>query len=372
MASHILARAGAGSSAYGSRPEQRRHRDAARELADTLGHRISGEVRFDKGTRALYATDLSIYRHVPIGVVIPRNKDEVIAIVEACRARDVPILGRGCGTSLAGQCCNVAVVIDFSKYMNGLIDIDPDARLVKIEPGIINDQLRDAAARFGLTFAPDPATHKYCTVGGNIGNNSCGAHTFWGGKTVDNVEELDVLTYDGLQMTVGATSSEKFEAIRRAGGRRGEIYEKLRALAERYAGEIRRRYPNIPRRVSGYNLDDLLPEKGFHVARALVGSESTCALTLAATVRLLPSPPARALLVLGFEDIADAADSVPDIRGLGATALEGIDEHIIENMRRKEKAVPGAELLPQGNAWLLVEFGGEDSRAANAAAEDTR
>jgi Fe-S oxidoreductase len=170
-------------------------------------------------------------------------------------------------------------------------------------------------------------------------------------------------------MTVGATSAEAFEQIRRAGGRRGEIYEKLRALAELHGDEIRHRYPKIPRRVSGYNLDDLLPEKGFHIARALVGSESTCALTLSATLRLLPSPPARALLVLGYDDIAEAADNVPALSGLGATALEGIDQHIIANMRRKDKSVPGADLLPEGTAWLLVEFGGEDQSAAAAAAE---
>jgi len=369
MTSQLLTRGSAGSTSLASVPEQRRRRDAARELADDLQRRIRGEVRFDKGTRALYATDLSIYRHVPIGVVIPREKEEVIATVEACRARNIPILGRGCGTSLAGQCCNVAVVIDFSKYMNRLISLDPDARLAKVEPGLINDQLRDAARRFNLTFAPDPATHKYCTLGGNIGNNSCGAHTFWGGKTVDNVEQLEVLTYDGLQLTAGATSEEAFQQIRRAGGRRAEIYERLWALAERYGDEIRRRYPKIPRRVSGYNLDDLLPEKGFHVGRALVGSESTCALTLSATLRLLPSPRARALLVLGYGDIADAADHVPTFLGVGATALEGIDQHIVENMRRKHKSVPGADLLPEGRAWLLVEFGGDDQRAANAAAE---
>jgi FAD/FMN-containing dehydrogenase len=182
---------------------QRRRRDAARELDSELRRRLKGEVRFDTGSRALYATDLSIYRHVPVGVVIPRDADDVIATVESCRAREVPILARGCGTSLSGQCCNVAVVIDFSKHMNRLLALDPDARLARVEPGLINDQLREAAKRHGLTFAPDPATHQYCTLGGNIGNNSCGAHTFWGGKTVDNVEELEILTYDGLRMRVG-------------------------------------------------------------------------------------------------------------------------------------------------------------------------
>ncbi len=347
----------------------RRRRDAARDLAAELQRGVAGEVRFDGGSRALYAHDLSIYRHVPIGVVIPRDADDVIATVAACRARDVPILGRGCGTSLSGQTCNVAVVIDFSKYMNRLVALDPEAKLAQIEPGLVNDQLREAAQQHGLTFAPDPATHQYCTLGGNIGNNSCGAHTVMGGKTVDNVEELDILTYDGLRMRVGATSEPAYGLIQRAGGRRAEIYASLRDLAARYGGEIRQRYPDIPRRVSGYNLDDLLPDKGFNVARALVGSESTCALTLGATMRLVDFPPARALVVLAYEDAARAADEVSEIRTFGPLAIEGFHHHIIDNMRRKGKHPPGAKLLPESGGYLLVEFGGENQKEANATAE---
>ena len=192
---------------------QSRRDGTARDLEAALRHTIGGEVRFDSASRALYATDHSIYRHVPVGVVIPRDNDDVTATVAACRERNVPILGRGCGTSLAGQCCNVAVVLDFSKYMNRILALDPDSRQARVQPGLINDQLREAARQYGLTFAPDPATHQWCTLGGNIGNNSCGAHTVMGGKTVDNVEELEILTYDGLQMRVGATSDEQFDLI---------------------------------------------------------------------------------------------------------------------------------------------------------------
>jgi FAD/FMN-containing dehydrogenase/Fe-S oxidoreductase len=348
-------------------PSAAQNREAA-ALVKALAGKIAGEVRFDAGSRAVYATDLSIYRQVPIGAVIPKSIDDVEETVAACRARGVPILGRGCGTSLSGQTCNVAVVLDFSKYMNRILELDPKARRAKVEPGVINDHLRAAARRHGLTFAPDPATHKYCTVGGNIGNNSCGVHTVMGGKTVDNVEALEILTYDGLRLRVGATSDEAFEQIRRAGGRRAEIYGRLKALAGRYGDEIRRRYPNIPRRVSGYNLDDLLPEKGFHVARALVGSESTCALTLGATLRLIPWPERRALLVLGYPEIAHAADDVGELRGLGPIGLEAFDGHVVDNMLRKGQGVPGKDLLPQGRSWLLVEFGGEDQKEANAKA----
>jgi FAD/FMN-containing dehydrogenase/Fe-S oxidoreductase len=338
------------------------------DLEMALRRTIEGEVRFDEGSRALYATDLSVYRHVPIGVVIPRHADDVIATVAACRERSVPILGRGCGTSLAGQACNVAVVIDFSKYMNRLLALDPDRRRAQVEPGLINDQLREAAHPHGLTFPPDPATHAYCTLGGNIGNNSCGAHTVMGGKTVDNVEELEVLTYDGQRLRLGPTSDEDFEQIQRRGGHPADIYRRLKELVARHAGEIRRRFPDIPRRVSGYNLDDLLPEKGFNLARALVGSESTCALTLSATVRLLAFPPARTLIVLPYEDTARAADEVVEIRSLGPLALEGFQRHVIDNMQRKGKPLPGARLLPESGAYLLVELGGETPKEAAAKA----
>jgi FAD/FMN-containing dehydrogenase len=227
-------------------------------------------VRFDPGSRAIYASDLSHYRQVPIGAVIPRTIDDVIETVAVCREHGIPILGRGAGTSLAGQTCNVAVVLDFSKYLNRLLELNPKERYAWVEPGLINDQLRDAAEKHNLTFAPDPATHQYCTIGGMIGNNSCGAHSVLGGKTSENIEELDILTYDGHRMTVGATSDRELKKITQADGRAAEIYQRLRTVCDTYAEDVRRRFPKIPRRVSGYNLDYLLPENGFHVARALV------------------------------------------------------------------------------------------------------
>ncbi|HEX5452478.1 MAG TPA: FAD-linked oxidase C-terminal domain-containing protein [Stellaceae bacterium] len=352
-----------------NRTEARQDRDRAADLAQALSRAIEGEVRFDAGSRALYATDLSIYRQVPIGVVIPRHIGDVEATVAACRERQVPILGRGCGTSLSGQTCNVAVVIDFSKYMNRIVKLDPAARLAEVEPGVINEQLRKAAGEHGLTYAPDPATKHYCTLGGNIGNNSCGAHTISGGKTVANVETLDILSYDGLRMTVGATSDEELARIEAAGGRRAEIYGGLKDLAGRYGDEVRRRYPKIPRRVSGYNLDELLPENGFNLARALVGSEGTLALILGATVRLLPASKHRALAVIGYPDIASAADDCGELRGLEPDALEAFDGHCLENMHRKGRHWPGENLLPDGHSWLIVEFSGAEPGEAKDKAE---
>jgi FAD/FMN-containing dehydrogenase len=334
----------------------------AEDLAAQLRQTIRGEVRFDEGSRALYAADLSMYRQVPIGVVVPRDLDDVIATVAACRERGVPILGRGCGTSLAGQCCNVAVVIDFSKYVNHISELDPERRTVWVEPGVICDQLRNAAEEHHLTLAPDPATHEYCTLGGMIGNNSCGSHSVMGGKTSENTEELEILTYDGLRLRVGPTSEADLESIIAAGGRRGEIYRRLRDLRDRYAGFIRTGFPHIPRQVSGYNLEALLPENGFHVARALVGSESTCVLVLGARMRLMHSPPFRSLVVIGYANPFQAGDHVPSIMENHPIALEAFTSHVIENMRRKGRPVPGAHLLPEGNTWLLAEFGGESEK----------
>jgi FAD/FMN-containing dehydrogenase/Fe-S oxidoreductase len=342
------------------------------DLAAVLGKRLHGEVRFDPGSRALYATDLSIYRQPPIGVVIPRTIEDVIITVGECQHRGVPILGRGCGTSLAGQCCNVAVVIDFSKFLHRLLWLDPDRKLACAEPGIIYDHLNDAAEHYHLTFAPDPATHQYCTLGGMIGNNSCGVHSVMGGRTVDNIEELDILTYDGARMRVGPTSDADLERIITEGGRRGEIYRKLRDLRDRYASLVRERYPRIPRRVSGFNLDELLPEKGFNVARALVGTEATCVLVLGATLRLMHSPPHRALLVIGYPDLFRAGDNAAPIRKYGPIGLEAVQAHVIKNMKRKGQTVSGEKFLPEGDTWLIVEFGGDTREEARDRARDAQ
>ncbi len=170
---------------------------------------VKGEVRFDRGSRALYATDGSNYRQIPIGLVVPRDDEDVIATVAVCKKYGAPVLPRGAGTSLAGQCCNVAVVLDFTKYMNRILEIDPAKRFARVQPGVVLDRLRESAERDHLTFGPDPSTHSRCTLGGMIGNNSCGTHSLLAGKTVDNVEELRILLYDGTQLTVGATSEDR-------------------------------------------------------------------------------------------------------------------------------------------------------------------
>jgi len=340
----------------------------AEALAEALRATIGGEVRFDRGSRALYATDASNYRQVPIGVVLPRNVDDVLATVSLCREFGAPLLCRGGGTSLAGQCCNVAVILDFSKYMAKILEIDQGRRVARVQPGVVLDSLRTAAEKHHLTFAPDPATHDRCTLGGMIGNNSCGVHSVMAGKTDDNIEELEVLTYDGTRTKVGATSGAQLEEICKSGGRRGAIYAKLKGIADIYGNLVRQRFPGIPRRVSGYNLNHLLPENGFHVARALVGSEGTCVTILEATCRLVESPPERVLLVIGYPDVYQCADHVPEIMEHKPIGLEGFDDLLVNYTRKKGINSEGLALLPEGGGWLMVEFGADTASAAESQA----
>ncbi|WP_158820877.1 FAD-binding and (Fe-S)-binding domain-containing protein [Granulicella sp. S156] len=342
---------------------------SATDLEAHLRRTVRGEVRFDQGTRALYATDASNYRQIPIGLVVPLDAADIEATLAACREFEAPVLARGAATSLAGQGCNTAVILDFSKYMRRVLSVDPEGRTARVEPGVVLDRVREAAEKHALTFAPDPATHSRCTLGGMIGNNSCGTHSLLGGKTVDNVESLDILLYDGTRMTVGPTTEEELEAIIATGGRQGEIYAGLKKIRDQYASLIRERFPRIPRRVSGYNLDELLPEQGFNVARALVGSEGTCVTILEAKLRLVKSPQFRRLVGLGFSDAFIAADNVPLVLEHHPIALEGFDGLLVEFMQRKNLATEEVRLLPEGKGYLLVELGADSAEEADAKAE---
>jgi FAD/FMN-containing dehydrogenase/Fe-S oxidoreductase len=339
-----------------------------RHLGAVLRSRVRGEVRFDDSDRALYSTDASNYRQIPIGVVLPRDADDVVETVAVCREFGAPIVSRGGATDLAGATCNAAVVMDMSKYMNHVLEIDWTNKWARVEPGVVLDDLRNRAEERHLTFGPDPATHARNTLGGMIGNNSCGMHAQMAGKVEENTLELEILTYDGLRTWVGPTSDVELERIIRDGGVRGEIYSRLQAIRDTYGDRIRQRFPHIPRLVSGYPLHQLLPEHGFNVARALVGTESTCVTVLQAKLRLVHSPPVRTLVVLGYDDIATAADDVGFCNAFHPIALEGIDASMFDYMHDKGMSTSGRSLFPDGNAWLIVEFGGESQDEAAAGA----
>ena len=338
-------------------------------LRSALKSRVDGEVRFDPGTRAVYSTDASNYRQVPIAVVVPRTVDAAVETVKVCQEQGVPVLSRGGGTSLAGQCCNTAVVLDWSKYCTRIVSTDAEAGTAVVEPGIKLDDLNDALTDTGWMVGPRPSTHVSCTLGGMIGNNSCGATAQAYGKMVDSVLRLEVLTYDGLRMWVESTSSEQCDRIIAEGGRRAEIYRELRRIRDDYADDIRSRYPDIPRRVSGYNLDSLLPENDFDVARLLVGSESTLVTVLRAEITLVRRPKAHVLALLGFDDVATAADAVPAVLEHDPAALEGFDHRLAALEHSQHLAAEALRQLPGGNSWLMVQFNGDDPDAARKHAD---
>jgi FAD/FMN-containing dehydrogenase/Fe-S oxidoreductase len=331
---------------------------------------VRGQVEFDGATRGIYATDSSNYRQVPLGVTFPLDERDLQSIVEVCRRYDAPILGRGAGTSLAGQACNVAVVVDVSRHMNRILEIDAEKRTAKVQPGVVLDDLNTQARALDLTFGPDPATHAWCTIGGMVGNNSCGTHGLYAGKTVDNVEELVVITYEGQRMVLGRCDDDEYLDLASNDGDAGRIIRELRTLRREFANDIKSGYPSISRRVSGYNLDQLLPENGFHLARAMVGTESTCALVTEITVSLSPWPRHRVLVVLGYDNIYEAADHVPELLRFNLIGLEGFDGRLVEQMRRADLNVENLRLLPEGEGWLLAEIGAEDAAKAELAVQE--
>ncbi|MBB5928546.1 FAD-binding and (Fe-S)-binding domain-containing protein [Streptomyces echinatus] len=329
-------------------------------LEAALRAEVDGEVRFDAGSRGAYATDGSNYRQVPIGVVVPRTVEAGARAVSVCARFDAPVLSRGGGTSLAGQSTNTAVVIDWSKYCTGVLSVEPERRTCVVEPGIVLDELNRHLARHRLQFGPKPSTHSHCALGGMIGNNSCGASAQAYGKTVDNIRRLEILTYDGQRAWVGPTPPDERARIVAGGGRLAEIYAGLDRIATAYLADIRRGYPKIPRRVSGYNLDSLLPENGFDVAKALVGSEGTLVTVLRAELDLVPVPSYQSLLVLGYDDICAAADDVPRLlEHCSPTQLEALDGRMAQLMREEGAYLESLAVLPEGDSWLMVQYSGD-------------
>ncbi|MFJ4977678.1 FAD-binding and (Fe-S)-binding domain-containing protein [Streptomyces coeruleorubidus] len=306
---------------------------------------VRGEVGFDVTSRALVTMDASNYRRVPHGVVAPVDADDVAAVLAVCREHGVPVVARGGGTSIAGQATGTGVVLDFTRHMNRLVTLDPEARTAVVQPGLVLDRLQEAAAAHGLRFGPDPSTHSRCTLGGMIGNNSCGSHSVAWGTTADSVRELDVVTARGRRLRLGQDW---------AGAPDG-----LRELVDGELARLRTGFPELPRRISGYALDALLPERGADVARSFCGSEGTLGVLTEAVVRLVEAPRARALAVLGYADESGAAEAAAGLLPFGPLTVEGMAADL----------VPSAAALPRGRAWLFVETGGESAEEAHARAQ---
>lgn len=317
------------------------------ELAARLRAVVRGEVDNSTRRRAEYSTDASLYRILPRIVVFPRDAADVEATLEIARETGVPFTSRGAGTSIAGNSIGEGIVLDFSRYMNRILEIDPEARTARIQPGVILGDLQKEAAKYGLRFGPDPSTQSRATFGGTIGNNACGAHALSYGRTSDNVVELTALLADGRTITAG----EGCEQI-----------EGLAELADNHLAAIRTHMGTFKRQVSGYALEHLLPENGRNLAKFLVGSEGTLAITLEAVVRLVPVPASPALVVLGYPDMASAADDVMVVLEFDPLAIEGMNDEMVEAVRRHKGSVPA---LPEGAGWLFIEIGAREGENAD-------
>ncbi len=358
-----------------------------RELEQELRRRVSGDVRFDPFSRVLYSTDASIYQMEPVGVVIPRSAADVQAVVEVARGNSVPVLPRAGGTSLAGQTVNHAIVMDFSKHLNQVIEVNQEERWARVQPGIVLDQLNRELLPYGLMYAPDPTTSSRACVGGGIGNNTCGAHSVIYGKSLDHIMELDVILSDASAAHFRPLDSAELEARLSGAGLEAEIYRGVRRLAQDNDAAIRARYPNIMRRVSGYNLDEFLTEPigpyagsadshGFNLTRMVVGSEGTLCIATEARVNLVPRPAMTALSVAHFRDIFQASEAVNEILNHGPSSIEIMDKNVLDRSRQSlglgsamSIIAPDPVTGENPGAILVVEFYGESEDELTARME---
>lgn len=333
-------------------------------FARALQAELRGDVRDDEGTRAAYASDASNHRVVPTFVVLPRDAEDVAHLVSRCAQEGLPITSRGAGTNIAGNAIGPGIVVDFSRYMTRVLDLDPDSRTAVVQPGTVLDSLRSQASVHALTFGVDPSSHSRCTLGGMIGTNACGSHSVAWGTTAENVDTIDVVLAGGSSATLGRGAA----AVRTLDGAPSSLQEPLTALAQAYRLEIRRELGRFPRQISGYGLQYLLPDNGADVARAFVGSEGTCGLITAARVHLIPIPTARTLVVAGFPDDIAAAAAAPGMAALGCLTVEGMDADLVAAFDTRPGPHRRPE-LPPGGAWLLLEVGGASLEHARTTAQ---
>ncbi len=322
--------------------------------------RVEGEVRFDRYSRLLYSTDASMYQIEPIGVVIPRHKGDVQTAIEVANRFGVPVLPRGGGTALAGQTVGHAIVLDFSKYMNRVLEVNREELWCRVQPGLVQDELNAHVRSQGMLFGPDTSTSNRATIGGMIGNNSAGAHSLTYGKTLDHVLELTVLLSDGSEAVLKDLSPDDLERKSRSDSLEGRIYREMLRLAEQHKNEILARFPKIMRRVSGYNLDEFIKPQPFNLSRILVGSEGTLACVVEAKTRLVPKPKWTALDIIHFQDDIEALEASQAILETGPYALESTDKMILDLARGNIEQSRRLGFV-QGNpsSLLMVEYAGE-------------
>ena len=331
-----------------------------REIEAELKKRVEGDIYFDRYSRLLYSTDASIYQIEPIGVVVPRHKGDVQAVVELANKFSVPVLPRGGGTSLAGQTVGHALVLDFSKYMQNVLEVNQEELWCRVQPGLVQDELNAYVRSMGLQFGPDTSTSNRATIGGMIGNNSAGAHSLTYGKTLDHVIELTVLLSDGSEVVLKELSSDALEGKSQADSLEGRVHREVARLAQEHRSEILARYPKIMRRVSGYNLDEFIKPQPFNLSRILVGSEGTLGMVVEAKMRLVPKPKWTALDVIHFDDDLEALRASQAILETAPYALESTDKMIL-NLARGNIVQSQRLGFVQGNpsSLLMVEYAGD-------------
>jgi FAD/FMN-containing dehydrogenase/Fe-S oxidoreductase len=331
-----------------------------RDIASDLEKRVEGDIRFDRYSRLLYSTDASMYEIEPIGVVLPRHKGDVQAVIEVANLHSVPILPRGGGTALAGQTVGHAIVLDFSKYMNRVLEVNRDEFWCRVQPGLVQDELNAHVRPMELLFGPDTSTSNRATLGGMIGNNSAGAHSIAYGKTMDHVLELTVYLADGSEVVLSDVSGEALAAKSEANGLEGQIYREIGRLAVDHREEILARYPKIMRRVSGYNLDEFVKPQPWNLSRLVVGSEGTLACVVEAKMRLVPKPRWTALDVVHFKEVQEALEASPAILETGPYALELTDKPILDLARGNiEQSKRLGFVQGDPDAILIVEYNGD-------------
>ena len=344
-------------------------------LVDDLQARVDGEVRFDEYSRQLYATDASLYEVLPIGVVYPQSTEDVAAVMSYCAQREIPVLPRGGGTSLAGQTVNEAVVLDFSRYMNDLVGARPDDRRARAQPGIKLGDLNGELADHGLKFAPDPAWGDKSVLGGAIGNNSTGAHSLQYGKTDAYIEECEVVLADGTVTTFGEVTREELrDRADPDGDLEARIYAEIERILAEEGEEIESHYPDLKRNVSGYNLDWVLDDAQdgtINVASLLAGSEGTLAIVTEAEVSLEPIPETKSMGLLAYEGLIEAMEDVADILEHDPAAVEVLDDVLIDLAQDTAEFEDVVGMLPEGTrAVLIVEFYADDEESGRQKVAD--
>ncbi|HEX7784911.1 MAG TPA: FAD-binding oxidoreductase, partial [Methylomirabilota bacterium] len=337
------------------------------DLEHELRRRVEGDVRFDRYSRLLYSTDASMYQMEPIGVVIPRHADDVQAVIEVCNRQGAPLLPRGGGTSLTGQTVNRAVVLDFSRHMAGVLEVNPEERWVRVQPGVVQDELNHHVRPLGLLFGPDTSTSNRATIGGMLGNNSGGSHSIAYGLTVEHVLELETILADGSRVTFGEVTPAEFEARARRPGLEGQIYREVGRIRTQYEADIRSSYPRHWRRVCGYNLDELVKDRPLNMARLIVGSEGTFLTVVAAKMRLVRKPKATAVDVIHYHDMQEALESSQAILETGPYAVELTDKMILDLARNNiEQSQRMGFVQGDPAAILIVEYAGDTEQEVKA------